>query len=105
MLNVRNVEYFEKVVSWAKENGLYDELKQKLDYLANYGGTPDYTECHLYKDFAPQSFGFDLLRHGKHWMSGGLIFHGPHDNGGDGGMPTLSSSLDPDTRPHWQVHT
>jgi hypothetical protein len=82
-----------------------DELQKELDYLANYGGTPDYTECQLYKDFAPQSFAFDMMRNGKRWFNGGLIFHGPHDNGGDGGAPTFSVNLNPDTRPHWQVHT
>lgn len=38
-----------------------------------------------------------------YWFNGGLIFHGPHDNGGDGGMPTLSVNL----LPHhgWSIHT
>jgi hypothetical protein len=105
MLKIRNQEYFDSVVKFAEDNGLKAELQEQLDYLANYGGTPDYTECVLFRDFAPQSFQFELLRKGQHWMSGGLIFHGPHDNGGDGGMPTLSVSLNPDTKPHWQVHT
>jgi hypothetical protein len=100
-----NQEHYDAVVKFAQENGLYDELKKELDYLANFGGDPNYAECQLYKDFAPQSFAFDMLRNGKRWFNGGLIFHGPHDRGGDGGMPTLSVSLNPDTRPHWQVHT
>lgn len=100
-----NQEYYDAVVKFAQENGLYDELKKELDFLHNYGGDPDYTECQLFKDFAPQSFYFEILRNGKRWFNGGLIFHGPHDRGGDGGMPTLSVSLNPDTRPHWQVHT
>ena len=105
MLVVKDQGYFDKVVAWAKEQGLMHELQKQLDYLANYGGTPDYTLCYLYKDYAPQSFSFDIERTGQHWMRGGLIFHGPHDNGGDGGMPTLSVSLNPDTKPHWEVHT
>lgn len=40
---------------------------------------------------------------GGPWFSGGLIFHGPHDNGGDGGMPTLSVNLSEGYG--WSIHT
>ena len=36
-------------------------------------------------------------------MQGGLIFHGQHDGGGDGGMPTLSVCLTP--QDGWSLHT
>ena len=37
------------------------------------------------------------------WFVGGLIFHGSHDNGGDGSFPTLAVSIEPTTG--WQIHT
>jgi hypothetical protein len=39
----------------------------------------------------------------RRWFNGGLIFHGPHDNGGDGGAPTFSVSPIPASG--WRVHT
>ena len=104
-LVVKDLEHFEKVVSWAKENGIYDSLKKELDYLGNFGGGSEKVECLLYKDFAPQSFYFEIMKGDKRYMNGGLIFHGPHDRGGDGGSPTFSVCINPDDKPHWQVHT
>jgi hypothetical protein len=92
MLSIKDQEYFDSVTAWAKEKGLMQELQDQLDYLANFGGTPEFTECMLFKDFAPQSFYFEIKKNGSHWFNGGLIFHGPHDNGGDGGPPTLAVS-------------
>ena len=37
------------------------------------------------------------------WFNGGLIYHGKHDNGGDGGFPTLSVNLTPQYG--WSIHT
>ena len=37
------------------------------------------------------------------WFNGGLIFHGPHDNGGDGGAPTFSVNLG--VGYGWAMHT
>lgn len=39
----------------------------------------------------------------KRWFNGGLIYHGTHDNGGDGGAPTFSVNLTPENG--WSVHT
>lgn len=39
----------------------------------------------------------------KRWMNGALIYHGPHDNGGDGGAPTFSVNLVPTNG--WSIHT
>jgi len=66
------------------------------------------TRVTLYLDFAPYSFGIvwerkDTDGNWKHWFIGGLIYHGPHDNGGDGGAPTLSVNLTP--HHGWSVHT
>ena len=104
MLVVKDLEYFEKVVNWAKENDLYDDLKKNLDFLDTYAGK-DKTECLLFKDFAPQSFYFLMQKDGKTWFNGSCILHSAHDNGGDGGAPTFFVCLNPDTKPHWQVHT
>jgi hypothetical protein len=38
-----------------------------------------------------------------YWFNGGLIFHGAHDRGGDGGAPTYSVNLSPTDG--WAVHT
>jgi hypothetical protein len=47
----------------------------------------------------------DVLDHYgyRFWMNGGLIYHGPHDNGGDGGFPTFSVNLSPVNG--WTIHT
>lgn len=37
------------------------------------------------------------------WFVGGLIYHGEHDHGGDGGAPTFSLNLTP--KNGWAVHT
>jgi len=52
----------------------------------------------LHMDFAPLSFCWS-----GGGMTGGLIFHGPHDNGGDGGAPTFSVNLS--NTYGWSLHT
>jgi hypothetical protein len=56
-------------------------------------------------DFAPRSFYFE--KHstidGHYISNGGIIFHGKHDRGGDGGAPTFSVCLEPTNG--WQIHT
>jgi hypothetical protein len=37
------------------------------------------------------------------WFNGGLIYHGRHDGGGDGGAPTFSVNLTPQYG--WSIHT
>jgi hypothetical protein len=37
------------------------------------------------------------------WFNGGLIYHGQHDNGGDGSAPTFSVNLTPQYG--WSIHT
>jgi len=47
-------------------------------------------------DFHEQSFFFQELNpDGSIGICGGIIFHGPHDNGGDGSAPTFSVNLSP----------
>jgi len=116
MLNTNEItEYLAEVRQFAEVVGKSDELREKLDYLRTYACTDENdvmdetkTRCNLYKDFAPYSFYFvmhRLLVDGTYsqWFNGGLIFHGTHDGGGDGGMPTLSVSLTP--QDGWSIHT
>lgn len=83
-------------------------LTEMLAYLDTYANHRD-TRCVLFKDFAPLSFAFTMeVRKSpeeeyRQWFNGGLIFHGDHDGGGDGGDPTLSVNLNP--MEGWSVHT
>jgi hypothetical protein len=67
MLIIENQSYLEEVVAFAKKVHLYESdsnasLKNRLDYLARYGGKKqdgsDKTRARLFKDGAPYSFGF-----------------------------------------------
>jgi len=59
----------------------------------------------LYPDFAPYSFYWvwKEIESGRVITNGGLIYHGRHDNGGDGGAPTFSVNLGAHTG--WSIHT
>lgn len=99
----------------ARELGLTKQFSKVLFYLNEYGepigkGPRPEVRVTLYKDFAPYSFSILWERRSiitgdwKMWFQGGLIFHGPHDNGGDGSFPSLSVN-NGDTRHGWSVHT
>jgi len=135
MLVVENQEYFDTVITFAKQIGMYERpegesdkggyLLDKLEYLRTYGGDGAAVRVILFKDFAPNSFEFVLekrvtnperqarllvaghrVQHGilwERWFNGGLIFHGAHDGGGDGGAPTFSVNITPQSG--WRVHT
>lgn len=67
-------------------------------------------DTHIYPDFAPYSFEFVRVeyKNGRDYKpeflsNGGIIFHGKHDNGGDGSAPTFSVCLTPCNG--WQIHT
>jgi hypothetical protein len=65
------------------------------------------TRTRIMWDFAPLSFYFikEVLINGK-WerdYNGGIIFHGSHDGGGNGGAPTFSVNLTPVDG--WATHT
>jgi len=48
------------------------------------------------RDFHNQSFFFqEIDSNGRFGICGGIIFHGRHDNGGDGGAPTFSVNVSP----------
>lgn len=56
----------------------------------------------LAHDFAPLSF-FFYFEGGNTRMNGGVIFHGQHDGGGDGGAPTFSVNVT--EADSWEIHT
>ena len=110
MLKVENQKHLDDVVAFADRVGLREQLEDKLRYLDQYAehGDRGKTRCRLFSDHAPQSFGFVLEMRGDDgeyapWFVGGLIFHGPHDNGGDGSHPTLAVCVTPTLG--WQIHT
>ena len=125
-------EYYDATCIWAREHGLYDGddpdawyLKRRLDYLDTYADheRKGLTKCVLVKDLAPHSFEFSMYRRKRRpmgpdfeggveelltdewefWFNGGLIFHGRHDGGGDGGAPTFAVNLNPGIG--WSIHT
>ena len=110
MLDTTTVtEKLAEVQAFAVRIGMRDNLEAQLRFLDEYAedGDRGRTCCRLYHDGAPFSFGFlmRLRRGGKYldWFNGALIFHGPHDGGGDGTAPTLAVCLQPTVG--WTVHT
>ena len=115
-LDEAGAAYLESVRKFADEHGVRDKLEEQLEYLGHYAchqehGDPEHTQCVLTKDFAPQSFYFLMMVRPtpeapyKLWFNGGLILHGAHDRGGDGGAPTFSVNLNPVKGLDWSVHT
>lgn len=100
----RCAEHFAHVVAFAKARGKWEGnqgLKAQLEHLARIatrGGDKPGGKVVLFKDFAPYSFEWST-----EGMNGGLIFHGAHDGGGNGGAPTFSVSLTPCDG--WSIHT
>jgi hypothetical protein len=121
MLIVEDQDHFASVVAFAQRIGLYEpvqteertsSLKGRLDYLAGYGGKneagEDTSRVRLFKDWAPYSFGFVIERRvqdgsWKHFMNGGLLYHGTHDGNGSGEAPTFAVTLTPTSG--WSIHT
>jgi len=104
-------EQFDTAKIKARLCGLTKQFANVLNQLRTYGcsgkGSPE-VRVFLFKDFAPHSFSIVWKRLNKEnewsiWFQGGLIFHGPHDNGGDGSAPTFSVNLTPMNG--WSVHT
>lgn len=102
--STRCAEHFAACVAFAKAQGKWEGnqgLRAQLEHLARIGtrgGDKPGGVVTLYKDFAPYSFGFTAGG-----MNGGLIFHGSHDGGGNGGGPTFSVCLTPCDG--WSIHT
>lgn len=74
---------------------LIQTLFRGFETIARLGGGQPMT---LYGDTSPLSFTWG----GAGWF-GGLIFHGSHDGGGDGGAPSFSVCLSPVDG--WSIHT
>ena len=79
-------------------------LKQCLDRLKRVEENLE-CETNITIDFAPRSFFFARMRNNTFIGNGGIIYHGPHDNGGNGGAPTFSVSLSEDRSARWEIHT
>jgi len=100
-LDIRCEEHLAKAREFATRIGVLEHLEDRLAYLGTYGQDP--TVCELHSDWAPFSFAFLMRREdGSLWFNGGLIYHGPVD-----GTYTdpLSVEINPDSKPHWSVHT
>lgn len=83
----------------ANSKNLMENLNFQLNRLGELAGEGTVS---LMKDFAPFSFYF-ALKNERFPLEGGLIYHGTHDNGGDGGFPTYSVNLNAITG--WSIHT
>ncbi len=105
--------YLEKTREFADRTGQRDSFERSLNRLllkektANIGNDMDEkgSEIVLFPDIAPYSFYWEWrgLDTGRLITNGGLIYHGKHDNGGDGGSPTFSVNLTPASG--WKIHT
>lgn len=110
MLDIQCQAHFEAVKAFAESAGRMEQLQSKLDYLDTYADheRKGLTKCVLGADFAPYSFEFLMMRKNRdgqweRWFNGGLIFHGAHDGGGNGGGPTFAVCLNPTDG--WSIHT
>jgi len=90
--------YLSKLPDNADSRRLKQSLVHCFEMLGNLRKHNPKSRCELHQDFAPLSFTFHAAG-----LFGGLIFHGHHDNGGDGGAPTFSVCLE---KTHgWSLHT
>ena len=101
-------DYLVKVWEFAETTGQLDSLKKALEYAGGKTFFCRPAKLVLFKDFAPFSFEFTIqyLNDENQWvygMNGGIIYHGKHDNGGDGGAPTYSVNITPQNG--WGVHS
>jgi hypothetical protein len=110
-LEIKDQEHYDKVVAFAQSVGAEAQLRERLDYLGTFATL---TECELYYDFAPHSFGFVMFQRQKtgsertRWFNGSLIYSGPGVPS-NGSFPSLTVSIDRDAasgaRHMWSVHT
>jgi hypothetical protein len=104
MIEIEDPNYFTKVMDFALENNCASKLLERLEYLTSYHEGEN--TCVLFKDWAPHSFSFYMLRpDGSRWFNGGLIYSGP-DQPLDGSFPALTVGIGIDSSKHsWSVHT
>jgi hypothetical protein len=83
--------YVEKVFEYAATTKHEESLRTAMEWLNKETYFGQKCGARVYKDFAPYSFGFSLVgTDGRAFMGGGIIYHGSHDGGGNGGGPTFS---------------
>lgn len=104
MIDFKDPEHFLATMKWAAENNCAKQLADKLEYLATYGEGDNHVE--IYRDSAPFSFEFLMLRSDKtRWFNGGLIYSGPGQPL-NGSAPAFTVSLAKTGHEHnWSVHT
>lgn len=107
-------EYFDSVVKKCTERGLLEAFNRDLQYLREYGESPEDPgrfEVRLFSDFAPLSFSVEFWRRTmdgtyKFYFNGGFIFYEGSQNGVSGPQFSVSlSALNGDQRPRWELHT
>jgi len=104
MIKIEDPDYFAEVMQFALAHGCADKLTERLDYLTQYHEGEN--TCQLYKDWAPYSFAFLMVRpDGTRWFNGGLMYSGP-DQPLDGSFPALTVGIGIDSSKHgWSIHT
>ena len=102
-LIVKCEDYLEEVRNFADRTHQRAALEEKLEDLTRYNH--DGWTVELYSDFAPYSFFWVEYEPAtkQRGLIGGLIYHGQHDNGGNGSAPTFSINLIPSNG--WSIHT
>ncbi|HUW09537.1 MAG TPA: DUF4120 family protein [Anaerolineae bacterium] len=103
---ILNQEHFDKVAAFAVEAGKAESLQESLDQLQRIADNFS-AKIHIGYDFAPYSLSFSIDKgegeDRRTVLNGGVIFHGSHDGGGNGGAPTYSVNLNPVDG--WSIHT
>ena len=95
-------EHLQSVRAFADFIDQRKQFEQKLNDLTAY--ILDTWTVQVYKDFAPFSFFWtETGPNGEGGLIVGLIYHGQHDGGGNGGAPTFSVNLTPMNG--WSIHT
>jgi|WetSurMetagenome_2_1015567.scaffolds.fasta_scaffold111619_2 hypothetical protein len=79
-----------------------NSLQECLDRLEQVDKNLDCI-TRISNDFADKSFYFTRWKGESCLGNGGIIYHGTHDNGGDGGAPTFSVNITPQSG--WCIHT
>lgn len=93
----------EEIKEFAKKNNLTGKFKRAFSSFENYSKKGFIVT--LFDDFAPYSLLFSVSKNKQQVLFGGFIFHGQHDNFGDGGAPTFSVSLSQTKETGWSIHT
>lgn len=103
----------EEIRRFARETSQLQQFENCLNRLLereskkNIGNGMDEhgSEIELYGDFSPHSLTWSWvdLKTGRTIMTGGLIYHGKHDEFGSGEAPSFAVTLEPTVG--WSIHT